>query len=67
MKPMVKFIVCDHYTVKTHQDIGHDEEVEIIGFSYEALCKFTRALVTEAACLVKDPKDRNLILERLGN
>jgi hypothetical protein len=66
MKPMVKFIVCDHYTLKMHQDIGHDEETEIIGFSYEDLCKFTRALVTEAACLVKDPKDRYLILKTFG-
>jgi hypothetical protein len=66
MKPMVKFIVCDHYTLKTHQDIGHDEETEIIGFSYEALSRFTRALITEAACLVKDPKDRKLILQTLG-
>ena len=63
---MVKFIVCDHYTLKTVQDIGHDEETEIIGFSYEALCKFTRALIIEAACLVKDPKDRKLILQTLG-
>ena len=63
---MIKFIVCDYYTVKTHQDIGHDEETEIIGFSYEDLCKFTRALVTEAACLVRDPQDRNLILKTLG-
>ena len=63
---MVKFIVCDHYTVKTHQDIGHDEETEIIGFSYEALSKFTKALIVEAACMVKDPEDRNLILEKLG-
>jgi hypothetical protein len=53
--------------MKTHQDIGLDEEAEIIGFTYLDLCKFTRALITEAACLVKDPKDRNLILERLGN
>jgi hypothetical protein len=66
MKPMVKFIVCDHYTLKTVQDIGHDEETEIIGFSYEALCKFTKALITEAACMVKDPEDRNLILQTLG-
>ena len=66
MKPMVKFIVCDYDTVKTHQDIGHDEETEIIGFSYEALSKFTRALITEAACLVRDPQDRNLILKTLG-
>jgi len=63
---MVKFIVCDHYTVKTHQDIGHDEETEIIGFSYEALSRFTRALITEAVSLVKDPKERNLILQKLG-
>lgn len=63
---MVKFIVCDHYTLKTYQDIGHDEEAEIIGFTYLDLCKFTKALITEAACLVKDPKDRNLILQILG-
>ena len=63
---MVKFIVCDHYTLKTYQEIGHDEETEIIGFTYLDLCKFTRALITEAACLVKDPKDRNLILQILG-
>ena len=67
MKPIVKFIVCDHYTLKTTQDIGLDEEAEIIGFTYLDLCNFTKALITEAACLVKDPKDRNLILERLGN
>lgn len=66
MKPMVKFMVCDHYTLKTVQEIGHDEETEIIGFSYEALSKFTRALIIEAACLVKDPKDRKLILQTLG-
>ena len=59
-------MVCDHYTVKSHQDIGHDEEAEIIGFTYEALSKFTRALITEAACMVKDPKDRSLILKTLG-
>jgi len=59
-------MVCDHYTLKTVQEIGHDEETEIIGFSYEALSKFTRALITEAACLVKDPKDRKLILQTLG-
>jgi len=59
-------MVCDHYTLKTVQEIGHDEETEIIGFSYEALSKFTRALITEAACLVKDPKDRRLILQTLG-
>jgi hypothetical protein len=66
MKPIVKFIVTDHYTLKTHQDIGQDETAEIIGFTYLDLCKFTRALITEAACLVKDPKDRNLILQTLG-
>lgn len=66
MKPMVKFIVCDHYTLKTTQDIGQDEEIEIIGFSYEDLSRFTKALITEAACLVKDSKDRNLILQTLG-
>jgi hypothetical protein len=66
MKPMVKFMVCDHYTLKTVQEIGHDEETEIIGFSYEDLCRFTKALITEAACMVKDPKDRNLILRTLG-
>ena len=59
-------MVCDHYTLKTVQEIGHDEETEIIGFSYEALSRFTRALITEAACLVKDPKERNLILQTLG-
>ena len=59
-------MVCDHYTLKTVQEIGHDEETEIIGFSYEALSKFTKALITEAACLVKDPKDRSLILQTLG-
>jgi hypothetical protein len=67
MKPMVKFMVCDHYTLKTVQDIGHDEETEIIGFSYEALSKFTKALITEAACMVKDPEDRSLILKTLGD
>lgn len=66
MKPIVKFLVCDHYTLKTTQDIGQDETAEIIGFTYLDLCKFTRALITEAACLVKDPKDRNLILQTLG-
>jgi hypothetical protein len=66
MKPMIKFMVCDYYTLKTVQDIGHDEETEIIGFSYEALSKFTKALITEAACMVKDPEDRSLILKTLG-
>ena len=60
-------MVCDHYTLKTVQDIGHDEETEIIGFSYEALSKFTKALITEAACMVKDPEDRSLILKTLGD
>ena len=60
-------MVCDHYTLKTHQDIGHDEETEIIGFSYEALSKFTRALITEAACMVRDPIDRTKILTTLGD
>ena len=59
-------MVCDYYTLKTHQDIGHDEETEIIGFSYEDLSSFTRALITEAACMVKDPEDRSLILQTLG-
>ena len=66
MKPMIKFMICDHYTVKSHQDIGHDEETEIIGFTYEALAKFTRALITEAACMVRDPIDRTKILTTLG-
>ena len=60
-------MICDHYTVKTHQDIGHDEEAEIIGFTYEALSKFTRALITEAACMVRDPIDRTKILTTLGD
>jgi hypothetical protein len=67
MKPMVKFMVCDHYTLKTHQDIGHDEETEIIGFSMQDLSRFTRALITEAACMVRDPIDRTKILTTLGD
>jgi len=66
MKPLVKCILTDTYTLKTHQEIGHDEEREIIGFSIEDLSKYTRAIVSECACMVRDSTDRNLILQQLG-
>ena len=66
MKPTIKCILTDTYTMKTYQDVGYDEEQEIIGFSIEDLSQFTNAIVRECANRVMDSDDRNMILQQLG-
>ena len=53
------------YTVKTIQEIGYDDEVEIVGFSMEDLQKYTQKIIEICADMVKDPNDRQLILNTL--
>jgi hypothetical protein len=66
MKPAIKCILTETYTLKTHQDVGYDEEQEIIGFNMEDLSSFTNAIVRECADKVLDSDNRNLILQQLG-
>jgi hypothetical protein len=66
MKPAIKCILTETYTLKTTQDIGYDEEQEIIGFSMEDLSQFTDAIIRECADTALDSDSRKLILTHLG-
>jgi len=66
MKPAIKCILTETYTLKTTQDVGYDEEQEIIGFSMEDLSQFTNAIIRECADKVLDSDNRSLILNQLG-
>ena len=66
MKPAIKCILTETYTLKTHREVGYDDEQEIIGFNIEDLSSFTNAIVRECADKVLDSDNRNLILQQLG-
>jgi hypothetical protein len=66
MNQVIKCILTETYTLKTTQDVGYDEEQEIIGFSIEDLSQFTNAIIRECADTALDSDSRNLILNHLG-